>query len=542
MIANLLRKHKLIVGAVLAAMFVTVYTSCNITNPINNIALVFNTLSLSTTASVNFVDAATGQSIGSSSQQIKVNLSFTGPSANEIVTTLDEPITSASTQSGGLEFGVSSSVMPTSQGPVKVTLVASSAGYQTTSYPVTISSTGSHSITIAMVKTSAPPQGASTAPPTPIQTNSSGQTNTTTTVQTSSGSPAGGSAGITVASGTTIRDANGNPLTGTLTANVTYFSNNQSANGALPTGLSVTATNQDGSTGQGYIQAASFASFTITNQSGQLAKTFSPPITLSFTVPGSTVNPNTNAQITNGDTIPVYSYDENSQTWKFETNGTAAGPDANGGFTVTFQASHLSDWLTGWILSGAQTCTNNFTLNINGGYSDLLLKAEIDGSTILTQRVTGDQSSYPLGLLTVPKGVPVTIETYSELECPAALVGSVTIPDLCATNTINLNVSQSGYTDVNVDVTAFCPHLDPPLQVKPDGYSIYVIRSCTGETVNVGTLTKGQITLHGIKMGDTYTFAMYYKNTLYTQEHTVDSTNYTFNYDIIDSVCNADFK
>ncbi len=264
MIASLKRKYRLILGAVFVAVFVTFYTSCSITDPIKNIALVFNTLSISTTASVNFVDAATGQPIGSPSQHTSVNLSFTGPNANEIVTTLDVPMTSTSTQSGVLEFGVSSSVTPTSQSPVMVTLVASSNGYQTTSYPVTISSTGSQAITIGMVKISAPPQGTSTATPTQVQTSSGGQTNTTTTVQTNAEATTGGSAQITVPSGTTIKDANGNALTGSLTVNVTYFSSNQSANGALPTGLSVTSTDQSGSTGSGYIQAAGFASFTMT--------------------------------------------------------------------------------------------------------------------------------------------------------------------------------------------------------------------------------------------------------------------------------------
>lgn len=535
---GLIRRLKFLWGIIMVMMFALVYTRCNITDPVKNIALVFNTLSIGTTASVNFVDAATGQSI-----QSPVKLSFTGPNANQIVTTLDEPITSTSTQAGALEFGVSSSVTPTTQNPVKVTLVASSSGYQAASYPLVISSTGSHPVTIAMVKTSAPPQGTSTAPSTPIQTSSGGQTSTTTTVQTTEESTTGGSAAITLPSGTTIEDADGNPLTGSLTVDVTYFSNNQSANGALPTGLSVGVTNQDGSTGSGFIQAAGFASFTITGQSGQLAKSFSTPVTLSFTIPGSTINPTTNAQIMNGDTIPVYSFDETSQTWKFETNGTAAGPNAKGKFTVTFQASHLSSWTAAWIAAGAQTCTNNFTVNIVGSYSSLRVIALLGGKDLAYSVVlNGNKSSYTINNLTVPKGVPVSIQAYTQLQCPDALAGSVTIPDLCATNTISLDVSQSGYTDVNVDVTAHCRHLDPTVHVRPDGYDIFVVRSCTGETVNLGTLKNGFITLHRLRMGETYTFAIFYKNTLYKEVHTIDSANYTFNYDIDDSVCNADFK
>lgn len=538
MITGSVRKLRLVWGTVVVIAFALVYTHCNITDPVKNIALVFNTLSIGTTASVNFVDAATGQSIGAT-----VNLRFTGPNANQIVTTLDEPITSISTQSGALEIGIASSVTPTSQNPVRVTLVASSGGFQTTNYPLIISSAGSHPITVAMIKTSAPPQGTSTAPSTPIQTGSGGQTSATTTVQTSDETTTGGSAEITVPSGTTIKDANGNPLAGSLTVNVTYFSNNQSANGALPTGLSAAITNQDGSTGSGFLQAAGFASFSIADQNGQSAKSFSTPVTLSFSVPGSTINPTTNAALKNGDSVPVYTFDETSQTWTFETNGTAAGPNEKGNFSVTFQASHLSDWMAGWIASGAQVCTNDFTLNIAGSYSSLRVKALLGGKDLAYSAVlSGNKPSFTINSLTVPKGVPVTIQAYTQLQCPEALAGSVTIPDLCATNTVNLDVSQSGYTDVSVNVTAYCRHLDPPVQVKPNGYDIYVIRSCTGEKVDLGTLNNGLITLHRLKMGETYTFAIFYKNTLYTQEHTVDAVNYTFDYDIDDKVCEEDFK
>ncbi len=191
-----------------------------------------------------------------------------------------------------------------------------------------------------------------TAPSTPVQTNAGGQTTASVTVKTGTEPTSGGSAGITINSGTGIKDPNGNPLTGSLTANVTYTSGSSGVtNGALPTGLSVSVS-QGGTTSQGYLQPAAIASFTITNQNGQLAKNFTTPVTLTMSIPGSTINQLTNATVKNGDTVPIYSFDESTQTWTFETNSTAAGPDASGNFTLSFPASHLSFWLSGWILRG----------------------------------------------------------------------------------------------------------------------------------------------------------------------------------------------
>lgn len=541
MIFERFKKYKYIFGILIIASFAIVYSSCDITNPTKNLAVIFNTLSISTNASVTFVDAATGIQIGSSSNSVLVNVNFTGPGASQIVSSLDEPITSISTKYGLAVFGISSSFTPTAQNPVIVTLVASSSGYQTASYPINIQSTGSTSYTVSMIKISDPPAGTSTAPSTPVPTNSSGTTTSTTTTTTTTESTSGGSAGLTIPSGTTITDASGKPVSGTLTANVTYFSGtNASATGALPTGLSVGVINQDGSSNQGSIQPAAFASFTLTNQSGQLATNFSPSVTLSFTVSGSTINPLTNTTIANGDTVPIYSFNQTLQEWKFETNAIAVS-NGSGNFTLTFQVSHLSNWLAGWILSGGKVCTNNVTLNITGSFSALTLKLKAAGQTILTENVTSGQNSFTLKNLTLPKGIPMTFEAWSLLECPATLVGTTTVQDLCSVNTINLPVNASGNrTDVAVDVTAFCKNQSPVLEVKPSGYDIYVLSPCGN--IDVGTINNGSIILHGFLMGQTYTFGMVYKNAIYTQDHTVQQSSYTFNYDIADSVCNADFK
>jgi len=543
MIIEWLKKHKYIAGIFAVALIAIVYSSCDITNPTQNIAVIFNTLSIKTNASVNFVDAATGVQIGTSSQSVLVNVNFTGPGASQIVSSLDVPETSTSTNFGVTTFGVNDNFTPSAQNPVQVTIVASSSGYQTTSLPILIQSTGNTSYTISMVKISAPPAGSSTGQTsTPVQTNSSGQTASSINVQTNVEPTSHGSATLSVPTGTGITDASGQPLSGSLTATVTYTSGaGTSNNGSIPTGLSVGVINQDQSTSQGYIQPAAFATFTITSSNGQLAKNFSSPITLSMVVPGTTINQTTGVAIVSGDVVPIYSFDESSQAWKFETNANATGPDANGNFTLTFQTTHLSNWLAGWMLSGGKICTNNVTLNITGSFSALTLKLKCVGQTILTENVTSGQNSLTFKNLTLPKGVPVTLEAWSLLECPATLVGTTTVQDLCSVNTINLPVNASGNrTDVAVDVTASCPHLNPPVQVKPSGYTIYVMSPCGN--IDVGTVNNGSIILHGFLMGGTYTFGMVYKNDIYTQDHTVQQSSYSYQFTISDSVCNADFK
>ncbi len=179
-------------------------------------------------------------------------------------------------------------------------------------------------------------------------------------------------------------------------------------------------------------------------------------------------------------------------------------------------------------------------MNITGSYSALTLKLKMAGQTILTANASGNQNSFTFRNLTLPKGVPATLEAYSLQECPATLVGSTTIPDLCSTNTITLNVGLPGTVDVNVDVTAVCPNLSPVIKIKPSGYDIFILSPCGN--VDLGTLNNGQITLHGLTMNHTYTFGIVYKNELYTHDYTVTGTSYTNVYEISDEVCNSDFK
>lgn len=538
------KKSILILSVLVIAALVFSITSCNITDPKQNLAVIFNTISLQTSASVTFVDAANDQQIGSASKKV-VNVTFSGKDKSDIVTMRAEPLTSTSTDFGIITFALSDGITPSASNPVKVTLVASSDGYVTTSYPVVITSTGSRSLIVKMIKVDAPPQGTTTSQPTQVSTSGSGTTTTQTQIKTDTTSSSQGSAEITIPSNTTLSDANGNPVTGNVTATVTYSSGTSGSNsGTLPTGLSVGVIDQSGAQSSGYVQPAAVASFTLTNQNGQVVSQLSQPVQLTLAVPGGTINPTTNAAIKNGDEVPIYSFDEDAQAWKFETNSTASGPDAQGNFTLTFQAPHLSSWMAGWIASGAQTCTKSFTLNIHGSYSAITLKVFLgdDESSIFSTDLTSNDTTFSFDNLTVPKNVPIKIKAYGKLICPNPVVGELDIPDLCsASNPLTLNVnSGSDRQDVFVDVTAICKDRDPVLKIKPDGYDIFVTNSC-GNDINVGTLHNGTITLKGFLLNQTYTFKVIYKGKAYSDSHIVDQTTYVFDYDLDPDVC-ADFK
>ncbi len=512
------------------------YISCDITNPTKNLSVIFNTLAVSTTASVNFVDAATRQQIGQTSNK-PIVVTIAGPDKDKVINLSEELVTTLTTDHGLVNIGIRNDITPTALNPIRITVVAKTDGYILTSIPITINSNGNKSYSVTMVNMNNPPTGSITSPNTPVQSNSSGQVLTTVALQTNKEPLSNGDASMNINTSTTIKDASGIPLTGSLTANAIYFTNKADASlSALPTGLTTNAITQTGNTTRGFIQAACFASFNITSQTGQTARTFSAPVQMSMVIPSSTKNPLTNSNVKNGDPIPIWSYDESNAQWKYETTANAVGPDNQGNYRVSYSAAHLSWWLAAWIQSGGEVCTKDLSLNINGDFSALLLKVKSGNTLIFQTNATSLQSHYEFENLVLPKALPITIEAYSLLECPAELVGSTSISDLCSTDNVELNLNSGpSRANISVDVTAMCTDRKPILKVKPNGYSIFVRTSC-GD-VNVGILNNGLITLKGFKLNTNYTFMIEYKSNVYTHDEYINKTSYVIDYELTSEAC-----
>lgn len=186
---------------------------------------------------------------------------------------------------------------------------------------------------------------------------------------------AGGTAKLDVPANTTLTDRNGDPVTGNITANVVYFSNEPSGVSDLstdsallsfPGGLSPTeildeSGEVDPDLSGGTFVSAGFTAIEIRNDKGQVVSNFEPPIDLTFQVSAKTINPETGEVVAKGETIPVWSYDEEAGQWKDE--GTAVVGDYNAEtdtFTVTKQISHLSYYnLDYWL---GRNCRASFTI------------------------------------------------------------------------------------------------------------------------------------------------------------------------------------
>ena len=278
-----------------------------------------------------------------------------------------------------------------------------------------------------------------------------------TTTNVDNLSEAVGTATISIPANTVARDANGTLAAGQLSLTVTKFSNNEpDALAAFPGGFTPLveapagqlggATNSDGA-----FVTGGFAQFNLTDSSGKAIKNFDTPVSLSIDLPKTARKPNGSAFVA-GDTYPVWSFDETSGKWKFESDGTVAEktPVDPAFFKVSFQSTHLSYWNLDYYEA---SCTA--TLNITGrGSNARPLAVYLYGTNGFNfTRTLYGVTDASLTLLRYPVGRSVDVVVYAG----GSQVGRADNQALCSGGSVAVTLPAVASAKVDVNVTESCP-------------------------------------------------------------------------------------
>jgi hypothetical protein len=149
----------------------------------------------------------------------------------------------------------------------------------------------------------------------------------------------------------------------------------------FPGGMN-SAVTADGNSG--YFLTAGFVSVEVTDASGTQAKKIDNGggFIMRINIPDGIVDPNTDLPVKEGDSIPIYTYDEKIMTWIPETTnggvGTVKSDPVTGGLYVIHTTNHFSTWNLGWpITKPGSTCTGTIKLMNDAIALPLNLKATI---------------------------------------------------------------------------------------------------------------------------------------------------------------------
>jgi hypothetical protein len=266
---------------------------------------------------------------------------------------------------GMLQLALLSDAIPTATKPITFNVNVAVDSFAPTSQTIIIDDTTSTVQTVKMVDYYNPVNGTSSK----IEVTSlSGGTSLQQIIRTPIVGDATEKATITIPAGTIMQDVNGNTINAaTLKSEIVYFSPNTSSSlDAFPGGLE--PKDVIGPGGTPIVDGTSFKTaglVSINMKAGNTeVKKFSTPINVNVEINKNLVNPETGVAVKSGDKIPIWSMNEETGQWKYESEATVT-LDANGTPYVAFLASHLSPWNIDWFIRPVITrCFRNINIRV----------------------------------------------------------------------------------------------------------------------------------------------------------------------------------
>lgn len=351
-------KKKIIYLTVLIVFVMIGPWACK-TNITDNININFNTAIYKSPTLIRFVNANSASSV----QPGNFTVGITGKDAGKVV--METGGTNFKTVDGFLQLALLRNVSPTIDNPVTFNVSVAEESFAPISQTIIITDTTSRIKIIPLIEYANPAEGTSSVIGTASLTNGVSGLQKIVTPITGSVTE---TTTITIPQGTAMKDASGNTIhASSLKTSVVYFNAvSPTSLSAFPGGLS--PTNIIGITGGGDFITAGLASIKM-NAGGTEVKKFSSPINVSMQVNSELINPMNNVPYIKGDTIPIWSMDDATGQWKYESTGTMT-PDNNNKLYVSFAASHLSSWNLDYIRSGS-SCNNplKYTIRTSDGSS-----------------------------------------------------------------------------------------------------------------------------------------------------------------------------
>jgi len=487
-------------------MGILINLTCNYKNPTDDVKLILNLAPVKTTVAVDFVDPKTRSTL----EDVSVQVSIGGPDQAKVVDLGHEPVSSFIVEDGLLSFGFDANFQPKEDSPLQILLIAKAAGYLTTTLPINVASEDAYSYTISMINKNNPPDGISTISENSGFASTNGQVENRIQMSTPPETESGASASINIPAGTVITDADGQPLQGSLTVDITYFSAmSEEALLNFPGGFAVIINpNEEGESENAAFVTAGFAAIDVSDQSGHEASIFNPPIQVTIGIAPGMVNPDTEAPVQEGEMIKIWSYDNETGTWSYETDGIVTDPAGDGNLAITYEMDHLSWWNLDWKFN---SCQYGVMVIIDGkSKCDPCLYFVLERPGYRQMRWVCDDT---IRFYQVPRNLPMTLKAYTDY-WRTNLVGQLDIPNLCDQGIliINIHLQQNGFnrifhfkgtcengTDVEIRPSV-------PLWVRPDGSFWWRY---------LGWVVNGEISICNLPVPDRYQFGTYYKGKYY---------------------------
>ncbi len=272
------------------------------------------------------------------------SVSITGPGAQYVVASDGSTVFKAS--HGILTLALRKEAAPSINNPISFNISAVPGGnFAPVTQTIIVTDTGVSSAVIRAVEYAHPVDGAASILQSKSVNNGVSPGIVLNTTPTGSLTEA---ATITIPAGTEVWDINGKIIsTDTIRAYaIQYGTGTEASLSAFPGGYNATNVldkNKQPIAGGGTFVTAGLLQINMEAKDGTPIKNFSSPIQLNVEINNTLQNPTTGANMKDGDTIPIWSLNDATGQWQYETTVTIK-TNSNGKLYASFGAKHLSTW------------------------------------------------------------------------------------------------------------------------------------------------------------------------------------------------------
>lgn len=496
-------------------LFGAVLNSCK--NPGEGVTIHINTKVLSSPTAVQFVNAKRD----ATNQPTTFPVTIGGKDAASVVTINNKTVFNAT--EGRIFLALKKGVVPSVANPIIFTVAAEVPGFTPATRTFKITSDVAQSAVVAMVEYANPVVGAAGK----VQENPlvGGATASAISIQTPVSSAMDEQATISVAAGTQFLDAAGNVINATKLESrvMNYGSDSEESLAAFPGGFE--ATNVIGQNGQPIAGGVAFvtAGFIAIDMyaGGTEVKSFSKPLNVKMGISEQLINPETGVVVKAGDVLPVWSLDDKSGQWTFESNATIVS-DAAGDLSASFSASHLSYWNFDW---GLSYCPNDLKLTFNApNYTGDLYRVSIESDKGYSSTAWVSITDLLSTTFRVPSAnirVVVTDRNFN-------IVAQTAYGNSCAQGTITVNMPASTSLDVvNVDMVlqGVCPN--KPVNANVSTWVRLYEDGVPASRAQIVYMTDGKVNIK-VKNNTKYFVEAFYGDKWKTTSVTFTKTNFAF--------------
>lgn len=274
-----------------------------------------------------------------------------GPDSKQVVTTLNTNRFRINAD-GNLLVAASPLASLTAQTPFRFTTVVAAENYLTVVQPFSLTGPSRVTRTVRRINLLKPPKTLTAARSFGQATADgivSGTFDVTTAGQPSSIDPAT----VSIRSGTRLTDRDDQAVGGKLTMAIIHTNNRESnPTSQVPgSGIMSAVNGKNGKSSLGTLRISSIAgsvTFEVYNDTYQLVKKLSQPVSWSMDINPATINRKTGKAVQAGDSIPLYSYDAVTSRWQEETPGVVVRNSQTGTLSYQAQATDVAAYVAAW--------------------------------------------------------------------------------------------------------------------------------------------------------------------------------------------------